>query len=246
MVSYVPVSTTITSGTLNSGTFGNLATNNSSYYVVNSTTSGTRTIDWYGSIKITQPASTVVSFTVNYDGKNSASKTQILYLYNWLTSSWTQIDSRTVSTTDVTITYTQNAPANFISSAGDIRVRVYSAAGTSNYTCSGDWLQLNVKTTSTLKMAATVPDNTGSMIIDVYPNPSNQQTQLNYELLKDSKVSIQLFDNQGKFVKSFINMSSQTSGIHNVMINTKALTPGLYYLVLIANAQKQTQKIIVN
>jgi FtsP/CotA-like multicopper oxidase with cupredoxin domain len=43
-----PASTKITAGSLNSGSVGNLAVDDSSYYKVNSTTSGTRTSDWYG------------------------------------------------------------------------------------------------------------------------------------------------------------------------------------------------------
>jgi len=246
VVSYVPVSTTITSGTLNSGTYGNLATNNSSYYVVNSTTTGTRTIDWYGAIKITQPASSVLSFTVNYDGKNSASKTQILYLYNWVSSSWTQIDSRTVSTSDVTITFTQNSPANFISSTGDIRVRVYSSAGTSNYTCSGDWLQVNIKTTSAAKSAPIPSDAPYVTNLELYPNPSKGISQLNYELLTNSKVSIQLFDNKGQMVRNMINQLEQPMGLHSEVINTEALASGIYYLMIRTNDHTQTKKILID
>jgi poly(beta-D-mannuronate) lyase len=50
---YPATATTVLSGSINSGTFGNLATNNSSYYVVNSTTSSTRKVDWYGRAIIT-------------------------------------------------------------------------------------------------------------------------------------------------------------------------------------------------
>lgn len=146
---YTPSSVIILSGSACSCPVGNLATNNTSYYIVNSTTKSTRKADWYGSVIINQPTTSINKITITYDGKNSASKTQILYLYNWTTSSWTQIDSRTVSTTDITITYIQSSsPANFVSSNGEIRLRVFSSGGSTNYSCSGDWMQFNVESST--------------------------------------------------------------------------------------------------
>lgn len=147
--SYTPSSVNIISGSGCSCPVGNLATNNTSYYIVNSTTKSTRKVDWYGTVIINQPANSINKITINYDGKNSASKTQVLYLYNWTTSAWTQIDSRTVSITDITISKIQSSsPANFVSSTGEIRLRVYSAGGTTNYTCSGDWMQFIVESSA--------------------------------------------------------------------------------------------------
>ena len=149
---YSPSSTVILQGSLGSGGFANLAANDSSYYVVNSTTSGqTRFTDWYSSVTISQSPSTVTSLTVNYDGHYSRNgRTQTLYLYNWSTSSWTQIDSRSVGQTDVLITNTQTSPANFISATGEIRLRVLaSGGGNKSFTCSGDYVQFVVETSGT-------------------------------------------------------------------------------------------------
>jgi len=147
--SYAPNGTTILQGTLGSGSYTNLATNNASYLVVNSTTSGqTRFTDWYSNIGISELPSSVTSFTVTYDGKYSRSnRTQTLYLYNWSSASWTQIDSRTVGLSDVTINSTQASPANFISATGEIRLRVLGSGGNSrSFTCSGDYVHVTVET----------------------------------------------------------------------------------------------------
>src|SRR5262249_48615754 len=101
---YSPAATTILQGSLSSGSFANLALNDASYYVVNSTTAGTRKSDWYGSVTVSQAQSSITKLTITYDGKNSRNVTQTLHLYNWVSSSWTQIDSRTVGTADVTVT----------------------------------------------------------------------------------------------------------------------------------------------
>jgi beta-lactamase superfamily II metal-dependent hydrolase len=147
---YVPSGTAILQGTLNSGSFLNLATNDASYYVVNSTASGaTRFTDWYASAAIVELPGSVSRLTITYDGKYSRSgRTQTLYLYNWSTASWTQIDSRSVGISDVTITNTQTSLANFVSGTGEIRLRVLGSGGANkSFTCSGDYVQFTVETT---------------------------------------------------------------------------------------------------
>ena len=149
---YAPTATTILQGSLNSGSVSNLATNNASYYQVNSTTSGTpRVTDWYASVTIAGAPASVSKLTTIYDGKYSRnSTTQTLYLFNWSTASWTQIDSRTVGQSDVTITTTQTSPANFISATGEIRLRVRgSRTQSQNFICQGDYVRFTIETSGT-------------------------------------------------------------------------------------------------
>jgi len=146
---YSPTATTILQGTLNAGTFSNLATNNSVYYVVNSTTTGTpRFSDWYATVTIAQTPASVTKLTITYVGKYSrSSRTQTLYLYDWPTSSWSQIDSRSVGTADVTVTNVQALPASLVSATGEIRLRVLgSGGGSKSFTGSGDYVQFAVET----------------------------------------------------------------------------------------------------
>ena len=145
---YSPTSITVTSGTVGSGTYSSLASNDANYLRINSTASGTRKIDWYGSTFVSQAASSIAKLIVNFDGKNQTSKTQIIYLYNFTTSAWDQIDSRTVSSSDVTITYEQATPTNYISSGGEIRLRVYTSGGTQNYVSNTDWMQFTLQNIS--------------------------------------------------------------------------------------------------
>jgi hypothetical protein len=247
---YSPSNFTITSGSLGSGVVGNLATNNSSYVVFNSTTTGTRVVDWYGSVVITQPKSTVNQLTINYDGKQSASKTQIVYLYNWVTAAWVQINSRSVSTTDVLVTSVQTSPANYISATGEIRLRVYSSGGTSNYTCSGDWLQFLVQSTSAAKNAITqnIPTITDADLnsIHLFPNPSQGATELVYELIKDATTSITVYDALGNLVVNQLNKRYESKGMHRCSLQLKGLKNGVYFVQLTTNQNKQTVKLIVS
>jgi hypothetical protein len=245
----VPTSAAVLSGSVQSGTYSSLASDNSSYYVVRSTTSGTRTCSWYGSTTISQSSSSVSSLTVTYNGKNSASKTQYLYLYNFSTSAWVQIDSRTVSTTDVTVTYTTSSPANYISSAGVIRLRVYSSAGSSTYTSSGDYMQFAVTTSgvniaSSLAMNENVEDNamqevsasTGTVAVPercclhaAFPNPFNPATTIQYDLAENAVVSLKVYNTLGQEVATLVNNEQRPAGMYQTTFHAAALASGVYF-----------------
>jgi hypothetical protein len=250
---YSPSSTTITSGTLNSGSYTNLANNDASYYILNSTKSGTRKCDWYGGVTITQVKSSVTKLTVVYDGKYSRSRTQVLYLYNWTTLAWTQIDSRTVSTTDVTVTNTQTSPANYISSTGQIRLRVYTSGGSANYTSSGDYMRFTVETggasvSNAIASSEVVSTPSEFRLHPSFPNPFNPSTTIRYELADISLVTIKVYDVIGQEVATLMNNEQQQSGEHDVRFNASSLASGIYYYRLTAysstgNIYTQTQKL---
>jgi len=249
VTNYAPTSSTILSGTINSGTFSNLATNNSSYILTNSTTSGTRILNWYGSTIISQSPASVTKLTVNYDGKNSASKTQVLYLYNWSTSTWTQIDSRTVSTSDVVITNIQTSPANFISSIGEIRLRVYSTGGTKNYTCSGDWMQFTVETSSGLRLmplvVKTISSSEKETGFKVFPNPIFDTVEFEYTILEAGKVELNLYNSNGQLIKKLINNETHKLGNYTKAFDVSGLRSGIYMAQLINENTSSTIKVIV-
>jgi hypothetical protein len=122
-----PNAVNIYNGWRRAGDHTRLRSDDSYYYEVSSTTSGTRVADWYGMVPATNG---LKSLKVTYNGRASASTTQVVYIYNWTTGVWVQLDSRTVGTSDITVTanpagtladYVSNA-----SGAGDVAVRVRS------------------------------------------------------------------------------------------------------------------------
>ena len=140
---YDCTSTTVTTGSVYSGSHTDLHTDNGVYFTVKSNTSGTRTTDWYATTTIAENRSIVDKLTITYDGKYSISRTQYLYLWNYTTSAWEQIDSATVGTTDITRTWTTTDTAliqKYISSTGEIKVRVYASGGSTTFYCYGDYL----------------------------------------------------------------------------------------------------------
>jgi hypothetical protein len=245
---YAPTSTTILSGTLNNGTFGNLATNNSSYFVLNSTTSGTRRSDWYGRVLISQAPASVTKLTITYDGKNSATKTQILYLFNWSTMSWTQIDSRNVSTSDILITNSQTSPANYISSTGEIRLRVFSSGGTKNYTASADWMHFAIETSSSARVMADssiATQETKEPEFNIFPNPASKYIFVYYRLNKEEDVYLNLFNVNGQSVKTLINQQKQVPGDYNNTFDVSDLPEGIYIARVSSGSLTKSVKLVV-
>jgi len=68
-----------------------------------------------------------------------------------------------------------------------------------------------------------------------YPNPFNPLTKINYELPKDSKVSISVFDVLGREVMSLINQD-QKAGYYTISADGKNLASGTYFYRLIAKS----------
>jgi hypothetical protein len=143
-VTAFPNTTTVLTGTLSSGTAAALTSDNNIYYTVNSTTAGTRTATWYGSFP--GVSKSLSKLRVNYKGNNSRNCTQTVAIWRWTTSTWMQLDSRTVGTSEVAIN--NLAPtgtlANYISgtsSSGELRVRIQCQT-TANFTNKGDLMSI--------------------------------------------------------------------------------------------------------
>ena len=143
-VTMFPSTTTLLMGTLSSGTAAALTSDNNVYYAVNSTTTGTRTATWYGSFP--GVSKSLSKLRVNYKGNNSRNCTQTVAIWRWTTSTWMQLDSRTVGTSEVAIN--NLAPtgtlANYVSgtsSSGELRVRIQCQT-TANFTNKGDLMSI--------------------------------------------------------------------------------------------------------
>ncbi|MCI0636065.1 MAG: putative Ig domain-containing protein, partial [Actinobacteria bacterium] len=145
-VTAFPSETTILTGTPRSGTAANLAADDDSYYEVDSTTSGTRRTDWYG--RFTGVTNSLTSLRVCYTGKNSRSCSQVVYIWRWSTSSWRQLSSGTVGTTEVALVdlVPGGSAANYVSGSsgdGEVRVRVRCRTSSGSFFASGDLLQID-------------------------------------------------------------------------------------------------------
>jgi beta-lactamase superfamily II metal-dependent hydrolase len=203
---------TMTVGSVTSGSVTNLAANDASRMTVTSAKSGsTYYTDWYGSATL---AGTPTSLTVTYDGKYSVSRTQTLYLYNFSTSAWTQINSATVSTSDVTKTWTTTSPASYVSSAKQVRLRVKGDTRTSSYTCQADYMAFTYTYTSGSAVTqiateyaetpaietADGPADRPGLSMSVAPNPFFRTARFAFTLGREADVRLDIFDLSGRRV----------------------------------------------
>jgi hypothetical protein len=140
-VTAFPTSTVIQSGTLRGGSAASLNADDNTYFQVNSTAVGTRTASWYAAF--TGVSRNLSNLKITYKGKNSLSCTQTVAIWRWTTNSWVQLDRRSVGTSEVLIAnlLPSGALANYVSSGGELRVRVQSTQS-SNFFSSGDLMQI--------------------------------------------------------------------------------------------------------
>lgn len=78
--------------------------------------------------------------------------------------------------------------------------------------------------------------------LNVYPNPTQENVLVGYELKQSANVSLQLFDMNGKNVQS-IQLGERQAGSFVVPVNMQNLASGLYFLKLQMGAQFTTTKI---
>jgi hypothetical protein len=153
-----PPNTTPVSGSLapGGGSYANLSGDDALYYSVASTTTAigpapnSFKADWYGGFS--GVATGAANLKVTFKGKcNVANCTQIVYVWNWKTKLWVQLDSRTVGTTDVTVDSVA-VPANLAgkwsdyvgtgAQIGQVQVRVYNSRAAGIFTESGNFMKL--------------------------------------------------------------------------------------------------------
>jgi hypothetical protein len=82
--------------------------------------------------------------------------------------------------------------------------------------------------------------------IEIYPNPvTSDLTNIKYQLNSESNVKIEVYDMQGKLVKSVFE-GRETYGVYEKEINLEGLTSGMYTCKIIADEQVSVVKIIKN
>jgi subtilisin len=142
-VTALPGSTVIESGTWRSGSASSLRADDNVFYDVSSTTGSTRTSSWQG--RFTGVARDLRSLRVTYRGRSSASCSQTVAVWRWTTASWVTIDSRSVGSTEVLVDRSLSGTlTDYVSSAGEVRVRVRCTSGYQAFSAGGDLLRLTM------------------------------------------------------------------------------------------------------
>ncbi|MEJ2615023.1 MAG: T9SS type A sorting domain-containing protein, partial [Ignavibacteriaceae bacterium] len=88
----------------------------------------------------------------------------------------------------------------------------------------------------------TLPDKIE--LLQNYPNPFNPTTKINYNLLSGSFVSLTIYDNLGRELKTLVS-NYQNAGLYSVTFDGKDLPSGIYYYKLKAGDFSQTKKLVL-
>ena len=81
--------------------------------------------------------------------------------------------------------------------------------------------------------------------IMIYPNPTYNQLNINYNLNENSKVSIELFDIAGKLVKTLLPLTSQTADKHKNNFLLTNIDLGIYFIKLKINNKETVVKLFI-
>jgi len=77
-----------------------------------------------------------------------------------------------------------------------------------------------------------------------YPNPFNPSTIINYQLPKESRVILTVFDVLGKEIETIVN-EQQAPGQYKVTWNASGKASGVYFCRLIAGDFHDTKKMVI-
>jgi hypothetical protein len=89
---------------------------------------------------------------------------------------------------------------------------------------------------------APVMDNS---ILNAFPNPSNRNTVVTYNLAESGFVKVNLLDATGKLVRE-VSAGEKSVGAYNVEIETAELPEGMYLVQMITSKGVVTRKLIVS
>ena len=77
-----------------------------------------------------------------------------------------------------------------------------------------------------------------------YPNPFNPMTTIQYQLAEDSDVLIQVYDVQGRNIKTLVDKHQQ-AGYYDHQFNAFGLASGVYFYRIHAGKFSKTRKMMV-
>ncbi|MDP4116180.1 MAG: T9SS type A sorting domain-containing protein, partial [Bacteroidota bacterium] len=77
-----------------------------------------------------------------------------------------------------------------------------------------------------------------------YPNPFNPETQITYTLPEQNKVTLTIYDSNGKRVAELVN-GQQAAGNYNIKWNANKVSSGVYFYQLKAGDMNIVKKMVL-
>lgn len=116
------------------------------------------------------------------------------------------------------------------------------------WTFSGTLPTIPMTITGIKELAGNVPDHFN--LLQNYPNPFNPSTTISYSVLKESDVTILIFNSIGQYVKTLVK-EKQAAGNYSINFEGTQLASGIYFYSFTADpadgsmGYKQTKKMIL-
>ncbi|MEN9963391.1 MAG: hypothetical protein RL582_486, partial [Bacteroidota bacterium] len=146
------------------------------------------------------------------------------------------IDSGTINSRIITVTYTSNAAA----AAGD-SIKLQYTSGCGNGAIKAQKLSNNKKNgcpPSIITKATITQIPSGSMVVKVYPNPTTSQFNVQVNTTGSEEAVVRILDIQGRFVKSVKVAANQVIGLG------AELKAGAYMLEVKQGNEVKTTRVI--
>lgn len=89
-------------------------------------------------------------------------------------------------------------------------------------------------------------ENDGSILYPVYPNPAGNETNVYFTLEKTEKITLSVFNDQGKLITTIFNNKLFASGQHLQKFQTGNYPNGFYTVVLKNGKNALSQKFIIS
>lgn len=81
-------------------------------------------------------------------------------------------------------------------------------------------------------------------VVQNFPNPFNQVSTIQYEVIDNANVAVEIYDITGKTVMTF-NEGRRNAGVYTIQLNAEDFDNGVYYYSLIADGSRVTKKMMV-
>lgn len=81
-------------------------------------------------------------------------------------------------------------------------------------------------------------------MLQIYPNPFNSQTTIEYALKERSLVTIQIYDLTGRRIET-VNDGLQVAGKHKILWDASRQSSGIYFCRISASGYSETQRVVL-
>lgn len=99
------------------------------------------------------------------------------------------------------------------------------------------------KTTPPVNVTVAIEDTKNLTSLTMYPNPTNGNVTLSFELMNREEVSISVYDLAGKMIST--QQDDLSSGAHTLNINMSNESAGIYWVNIRTNTTQQTLRLNV-